>query len=46
MSPHSDDLNERHLIGHGDEDDGISLGSVLALAAVVILGVVIWWVWL
>lgn len=44
-NPHSEDLNERDLIGHSD-DDGLSLGSLAALAVVVALGVVIWAVWL
>lgn len=47
---HSEELNERELIGAGDDDDGITLGitlgSILALAAVVAIGVVIWVVFL
>lgn len=45
-NPHSEDLNERHLIGDDDDDAFPTLGSLAALAFVVALGVVIWVVWL
>jgi hypothetical protein len=40
-----DRINERDLFGN-DDDDGLSIGSVLAWLVVLAVGVVIWAVWL